>query len=1101
MKRIKCFFIVMASMLMMAMTSCVNENIGGGIFNSKTGVADLDEQSAAVETSLNAIDEIQGSLSEYADNGRVKGLEAALNNLSAAETALENHIAYLEGGVSLLDGTMATLAMQKQLAEAVGEVEGSLMLSGVEVKSINKQFNALEESVKDWIGKSYEMLYGAVEADTKVQYLLSDLEGKLFNQKVSVGGLLSDIEAGLRDKEFYAELSSLSETVESNETVISELERSVSGIADQLEIEYGKAIEAVTTSSTEYDFDALAKLNEGAGVTLLESSVSLDDLVARIQQCEADIESLKERVGEVEGKVEELLGLIQSLTFVSEYAEDKAVAFYNLDLDGTPDAEGKLPRIPDGDITLNYIVRPAAAVTALADMQNWTANGVSMAVKAYYAEKISTADFDKEFLDFDIKSVSGYSNTGILTLTVDPSELNEDFYMKRIGAKLALSLQVDTKKDTEITTDIMSKFVEIQPVDNSGTVYVESLKLSADNIEIDFGTTDKIVATVTPANATEIGVEWESGNITYVTIDENGTIEGAALGTAVITATTKGTDEWGRKLEAQCTVKVNPAIKLIGLDYVEEGGVTKITIQSPDYISPESVTWEIGTYTSKNKDDGTPVGFSTNQTFASVDDSGNVSGLRMYYNTSDDVKAYVPLAVKCTIAASDSIVLYQDMHVIAKQPLGISINGLSDAENQRSTKIGKGIGLYGTIKPDGVSSDYFKIVYLGAYEGYFYANNEGPSTVTVSIENGGTGQYSYFYPKRKESISRNITVVVEPYYVQSLSLPATFEMNLDMNASITPTFTSDADDDTPPTHTDLVWSSTKPEVVSINEETGVMTSKSEGWSIITATTSHDNAVPSGQPQISAQCTVTVKKPQNPINIGDYYYGDGSWSTERDYNKNVIGIVFAKVNAAAEDVQMSVYHSECSNGLVVSTAEYMTPMLENGASFAKSTYLNWMNNNGYTQAQDTEKCSGYGTTKGMVEINSANVSDGYGTVYFDLCEPIIKHRTAVTAPDKSSGWYLPSFKEMTLLYDNFDAVNSSIESVGGTAMTKHYVYYTNGAKQNNQYYCTYVINSYNNWAAFDMNTASVASSAKKTDPWGGGTSLPAAEWPVRVILAF
>ena len=1094
MKRIKCFFIVMASMLMMAMTSCVNENIGGGIFNSKTGVADLDEQSAAVETSLNAIDEIQGSLSEYADNGRVKGLEAALNNLSAAETALENHIAYLEGGVSLLDGTMATLAMQKQLAEAVGEVEGSLMLSGVEVKSINKQFNALEESVKDWIGKSYEMLYGAVETDTKVQYLLSDLEGKLFNQKVSVGGLLSDIEAGLRDKEFYAELSSLSETVESNETVISELERSVSGIADQLEIEYGKAIEAV--ASTDYDFDALAKLNEGAGVTLLESSVSLDDLVARIQQCEADIESLKERVGEVEGKVEELLGLIQSLTFVSEYAEDKAVACYSLKLDGTPDAEGKYPRIPDDDITLNYIVRPAAAVTALADMQNWTANGVSMAVKAYYAEKISTADFDKEFLDFDIKSVSGDSNTGILTLTVDPSELNEDFYMKRIGAKLALSLQVDTKKDTEITTDIMSKFVEIQPVDNSGTVYVESLKLSADNIEIDFGTTDKIVATVTPANATEIGVEWESGNITYVTIDENGTIEGAALGTAVITATTKGTDEWGRELKAQCTVKVNPAIKLIGLDYVEEGGETSFQIQSPDYISSESVTWEIGTYTSKNKVDGTPIGFSTNQQYATIDNTGKITGLKMYYNISESVKAYVPLAVKCTIAASDTIVLYQDIHVIAKQPLGISINELSDAENQISTKIGKDIGLYGTMKPDGVSTDYFKLSYLGAYDGYFYANNEGPSTVTVSIENGGTGQYSYFYPKGKR-ISRNITVVVEPYYVQSVSLPATFEMNLDMNASITPTLTSDAADDTPPTHPELVWSSTKPEVVSIDEETGVMTSKSEGWSIITATTSHENAVPSGQPQISAQCTVTVKKPQNPINIGDYYYDDGSWSTERDDTKNVIGIVFAKVNAAAEDVQMSVDHAECSNGLVVSTAEYLTPMMENGASFSRNTYFNWMNNNGYTQAQDTEKCSGYGTTKGMEEINSASVKDDYGTVYFDLCEPIITHRTAVPAPGKSSGWYLPSYKEMTLLYDNFDAVNASIQNVGGTVMTKNYAF-TNSS-QNNQYYCTYVNNG-SNWVAFDMNSAAIVSNGKKIDLWTT-TTIPKAEWPIRVILAF
>lgn len=1066
----------MASMLMMAMTSCVNENIGGGIFNSKTGVADLDEQSAAVETSLNAIDEIQGSLSEYADNGRVKGLEAALNNLSAAETALENHIAYLEGGVSLLDGTMATLAMQKQLAEAVGEVEGSLMLSGVEVKSINKQFNALEESVKDWIGKSYEMLYGAVEADTKVQYLLSDLEGKLFNQKVSVGGLLSDIEAGLRDKEFYAELSSLSETVESNETVISELERSVSGIADQLEIEYGKAIEAVATSSTEYDFDALAKLNEGAGVTLLESSVSLDDLVARIQQCEADIESLKERLGVVEGNVAELLELIQSVAFVSEYADDKAVACYELDLEGTRDAEDKCPRTPVGDITLNYIVRPAAAVTALADMQNWATNGVSMAVKAYYAEKISTASFDKELLDFDIKSVSGDSNTGILTLTVDPSKLDENFYMKRTGARLALSLQVDTDKDTEIETDITSKFVEIIPVDNSGKVYVETLELSSDYIELDFGTTSEIIATVTPANATEIGVEWESGNITSVTIDENGKINGAALGNAVITATTKSTDEWGRTLTDTCHVKVVPIIKLSGSTYVEKGGNIIIRIESPDYIDPESVSWESNAPTMvsiEKQDDG----------------SARVEALASYYSTTN--KEYDLITITCNIENTGKFTY--DIRAIEVQPKGIAIEDLSSGQNALTLKKGQGYTFTSTVQPAEVDMKYFRLIYQSNNKdvvyvpdmnsGYVVAGTIGSATVSVKVTD--QGQYNYFYPKRNELV-RNVDVTVEPYYVETVTIDSPVQLSPGADPVILPvTFTSDVGGKAP-TFTGVKWSMSEEDaakgVISLDPETGMITPLAEGNVTVIATTYEDGAVPSGSAHKSGQCVVMVRTQQNPVVVGGYYYSDGTWGTEaQPSGKSVIGVIFSTASAVLGDSMLSSDgYSACVNGLAVSTVEYTSKFGYISTGYTETG--KWFINKGYDNI-NTTKPNGYSNTKGLIlydaekDPNQSNSDEAVARIP-------AAHAAVVSKPESASTWYIPSYYEMSLLYQNMSDVNSALSAVSGAQISAS-DYWSSSLQ-----WTTDSHNDILSMYPFSMQSGGWAASANKYN-----------QLPVRVVLAF
>lgn len=1053
-----------AAIAVLSAVSCVNEPFSGEGQEADGPIASVEQQIVYVKSSASLISSVQTGIDKMVEEIENDALAASLETLYDEFTnrgdALEDHIGFLRNGASWLEATMATLEQQKALAY----VNGALY-AAVDKEELNAAFEShlkaplaeLAESADKWIGASYETYYSVAQTAGTLEYLLTLAGRQLGDDKGGLEGLLSDVEAGLRNGAEPSEFKALISVVDGNASALEQLHATVQSVVAELEAEYAKAFEAALSGSGDYSAKTLKKANTKASAELQDATTSLNSLVARIETCEDDIEALKERVSKLEADVDELLGMIQSITFVSDYAEENAVAEYYLDFYNFTE-EGYMVRKRPASMHVNFIVRPAATAAALTDQSLWN-NGVK--VIGYYANVLTKAI--PSMFDYNVTGVVVEDETvGLVRVTLD-NNLNDDFFYKRTGAKLAMSV-------TTGESDITSQFVEVVPKNQSTDVYVKSVAISKPDFEIDNGQSITLNATVLPDDATYKTVVWSVDKSDLATIDRStGAFTAKAVGTVKVIATSEGIDEWGRKLTDTVTVKINPSIRLAGKAFVEEGKEITIEIQSPDYISPEYVTWEVGTFTSKNAD-GTPSGFSTNQAFASIDDSGKVTGLLMYYNTSDTVKDYVPLMVKCTIEGAVPVVLYHEFRVITLQPLGISIDGMSDTDTERRTKVGTPIGLYGTMKPEGVSTEYFKLSYLGASDGYFAASNVGTTAVTVSIENGGTGKYSYFYPKGK-SISRNITVVVEPYYVQTVSLPATFEMNLDQTATLTPTMTSDFEGKDP-TYPDLIWTSSAPEIVSINETTGEMTSLKEGTVTITATTSHADAVPSGQAQKSASCVVTVKRPTAAIAIGDYYYSDGKWGSDANPSgKSVIGVIFSTANAVASDPKLLKDYPTCTNGLVVSTVEYSSAL----GNFGYMGVYSWLSSNSHV-TPDTSKPNGYGSTIGLKAYRAANPT--YMELFDEENGPLANHN--VESP--ASAWYIPSYYEMKELYTNMEKVNTALSNVGGSQVGTGY-YWSSTLR---------IYNSYNDaqGSPFNMSNGDWYAYDKKTT-----------EYPVRVILAF
>lgn len=90
----------------------------------------------------------------------------------------------------------------------------------------------------------------------------------------------------------------------------------------------------------------------------------------------------------------------------------------------------------------------------------------------------------------------------------------------------------------------------------NAVVSVESVGLNTNSLELSVGKEYKLEATITPSNATNKSVTWESSNSDVATVDNNGKVVGKSAGDATITVKT----EDGSKT-ATCTVTVKGADK------------------------------------------------------------------------------------------------------------------------------------------------------------------------------------------------------------------------------------------------------------------------------------------------------------------------------------------------------------------------------------------------------------------------------------------------------------------------------------------------------------------------------------------------------------
>lgn len=187
-----------------------------------------------------------------------------------------------------------------------------------------------------------------------------------------------------------------------------------------------------------------------------------------------------------------------------------------------------------------------------------------------------------------------------------------------------------------------------------------------------------------------------------------------------------------------------------------------------------------------------------------------------------------------------------------------------------------------------------------------------------------------------------------------------------------------------------------------------------------------------------------QKVEHILQVGDFYMEDGSilpWSDTSSDKTNCIGIVFWSGDPTATDLVLREEHPNCKHGLVVSLKEAWakwqtrtTPETKYGVDYwffkTQSYYPT-------TNYKITEKdVSSYPDfTLGDIQgYNNTEILKKYNSHYQEIFPmPLLDNLNSITSgvslPDGiTSGWYIPSPKELFELYSVKDNVNSILSQL-------------------------------------------------------------------------
>ena len=261
------------------------------------------------------------------------------------------------------------------------------------------------------------------------------------------------------------------------------------------------------------------------------------------------------------------------------------------------------------------------------------------------------------------------------------------------------------------------------------------------------------------------------------------------------------------------------------------------------------------------------------------------------------------------------------------------------------------------------------------------------------------------------------------------------------------------------TNKSVTWVSSADAVATVDAN-GVVTGVAEGTANITVTTVDG--------KFSDVCAVTVTANGGgsvvvgDVNVGDYYYSDGTVSSTFDESKTPVGIVFYVGDNTQNDVKLAADFPNATHGLVISVQERPNSAWSTQVGNLASALNRGMDNLVLLYAQgetigegtlsltdidsdiiNTEKMIGYNNTQIYKDWNEQAYqlqSEEYvdkvpTTVVYDVdidgINTLLSFQEEVGLPDggNTSDWYVPSVAELKLVYENLAIINESLAAIG------------------------------------------------------------------------
>ncbi len=249
-------------------------------------------------------------------------------------------------------------------------------------------------------------------------------------------------------------------------------------------------------------------------------------------------------------------------------------------------------------------------------------------------------------------------------------------------------------------------------------VKVSRITLSASTgLALTKGQTQKLTATVAPANATNQAVTWKTSDKNVATVSVNGLVTAIGGGDATITCTAKD----GSNVKATCKVMVTVPVSGIQLSQTSAALTVGDTLTLTKTIYPSDATNQAVTWT------------SSSDAVASVDSNGKITA-----------KTAGSAVITCKSVSDNSVVGICNVTVKAKvqTPSEIKVNKITLNKTTASVTKGKTLQLTATVTPGNATkkevkwSTSNKNVAMVSPSGLVTAKSAGTATITCTAQDG-----------------------------------------------------------------------------------------------------------------------------------------------------------------------------------------------------------------------------------------------------------------------------------------------------------------------------------------------------------------------------
>lgn len=288
-----------------------------------------------------------------------------------------------------------------------------------------------------------------------------------------------------------------------------------------------------------------------------------------------------------------------------------------------PDEAVSVVTSDDKTLTLRAEAEGSFSVTA-SSVGNTDVNGNKAQVTASFNVKypnVTSVALDKNMLDIDLNTTD---TSGTLQASVLPTNAGYSAVMWTVSPDIAEVTGKGKWTEVTITPTKGGRAVIIASVGELSDTcaltvipkYVTSIEqVGETDIALTAGETAMLSVTLTPADATDTNISWESSDGNIASVDENGTVTAHNAGIVTITASANGSKEpcmvqWTLTITPP-TVPVESISVMPEALTLEEGGTAKLSAEVlPKNASNQGVAWS-----------------SSDTNTATVDGDGNVTAI------------------------------------------------------------------------------------------------------------------------------------------------------------------------------------------------------------------------------------------------------------------------------------------------------------------------------------------------------------------------------------------------------------------------------------------------------------------------------------------